>query len=400
MRALGVDVQTFSVRPSTLAEQLSSTARLEAARTVNLLGHPPRVYAQAVYKFVSRHPVAFAREALHAVQAGPASLRSRVWQLFYLTESLLLRAELLERGLRHVHVHFANNGADIARRVVSLGRAADGEEAGWRWSFTMHGPTEFDDRIAFDLQAKTASASAVACISEFCQEQLLGPVPQEERPRTAVVRMSVDLNRYPGRSQERLGRKTDGRLRVLFVGRLVPEKGPDILVEAASLLARRGVALDLVIVGDGRLSELLRTEVEDKGLGDTVRLLGAVGQDDLPDWYRWADVFCLPSFAEGVPVVLMEAMSSELPVVTTPVAGIPELVDTTTGRLVPPGDATAVAEAIEEFGKDPELRAETGRRGRVVVGLGFAPEPNARALAGLLNLRTGATAPLIVNELS
>nr|WP_240895218.1 glycosyltransferase family 4 protein [Kineococcus siccus] len=198
--------------------------------------------------------------------------------------------------------------------------------------------------------------------------------------------MAVDPDRFPADADLRAGRD-EGAVRVLFVGRLVPEKGPDVLLDAVQRVLARDRRVEVAVVGAGPLAGDLRRTVDERGLAGVVRLLGAVGQDDLPAWYRWADVFCLPSYAEGVPVVLMEAMATELPVVTTPVAGIPELVeDGVSGHLVAPGDAAAVADALVRLVDDPQTRAALGRRGRARVLAEFAPETNARRLARLLGL--------------
>src|SRR5207253_1592294 len=138
--------------------------------------------------------------------------------------------------------------------------------------------------------------------------------------KLAIVHMSVDLERYPLLVDQRQGRS--GPLRVLFVGRLTPEKAPHLLVEAVGGLPRGSV--EARIIGAGPAQQSLERSVSQLGLGDTVAVLGPRGQDELLEHYEWADVFCLPSFAEGVPVVLMEAMATGLPVVTTQIAGIPE----------------------------------------------------------------------------
>ena len=135
------------------------------------------------------------------------------------------------------------------------------------------------------------------------------------------------------------------------------------------------------VVGAGPLADRLQDLVRDRGLSEHVQLLGGRGQDELPDLYRWADVFCLPSSREGVPVVLMEAMATELPVVTTPVAGIPELVTSgLSGLFVPPGDADAVAAALSELAGDRDRRALLGRAGRQTVLREFTAGPNAGRL--------------------
>lgn len=147
----------------------------------------------------------------------------------------------------------------------------------------------------------------------------------------------------------------------------------------------------LSVVGAGPLAEQLAAQAQAAGVADVVALVGPLGQQDLPDRYRAADVFCLPSFAEGLPVVLMEAMASGLPVVTTAIAGIPELVqDHRTGLVVPPGRADLVADALVELAREPALRRRLGEAGRAAVLERHEPVANARLLLDLWD-RTAAT---------
>ncbi|MEZ0491255.1 glycosyltransferase family 4 protein [Kineococcus sp. TBRC 1896] len=388
LRAQGVQVHTFTVRPAPAETQLSPRSRAEAATTTTLLGSPARDWARAGLRTVRTGLPGLVRTAARAARSGPATARSRTWQAFYLAEALLLFDTLRERGIRHVHVHFANNGADVARLVVTLGLAVEGPDSGWRWTMTMHGPTEFEAVEAFDLPAKVRSAHAVACISDFCRGQLMRHSPPQEWDKLHLVRMAVDVERFADAGAERLRRAGEG-LRVLFVGRLVPEKGPSVLVAAIDLLRRRrpDVPLDVRIVGRGPLHDDLGRQIADRGLQDHVTLVGPVANEDLPALHAWSDVFCLPSFAEGVPVVLMEAMATGAPVVTTPVAGIPELVrDGVSGRLVPPGRADLLADALAALADAGAAgRARLGAAGREHVRSEFSPQLNAHRLLEVLS---------------
>jgi glycosyltransferase involved in cell wall biosynthesis len=245
----------------------------------------------------------------------------------------------------------------------------------------MHGPTEFSDVEGFGLASKVRSARFVACISDYCRSQLMALVEPEHWAKLHLVRMSVDPDRYPPMIEERRAR-APGPLRVLFVGRLVPEKGPGVLLDAAAAMSR---PIELRVVGDGPLRDVLAAQVERLGLRDRVVLTGPLGQNELPEQYAWADAFCLPSFAEGLPVVLMEAMSTGLPVVTTRIAGIPELVeDGVSGLTVFPGRPDLVAAALTALAEDPELRFRLGGTAQATVRAKHAPGPNAAVLTGLI----------------
>jgi colanic acid/amylovoran biosynthesis glycosyltransferase len=376
LRAQGVEVHTFSVRPAPAAQLLSQADRDEADRTTALLSSRA-VLLRSMLDLLAREPAVLLDGARRALHTGPRTARQRVWQLFYLVEAVLLVQHMRALGLRHVHVHFANNGADVARHAVALGNALDG--GGWTWSLAMHGPTELADVTGFDLAAKVRSASFVACISDFCRSQLMALVEPAHWDTLHLVRMSVDAERFE--AAERPPRAVRP-LRVLFVGRLVPEKGPSVLLRAAARVASG--AVEVRFVGDGPLRAGLEAEVSERGLSDRVRLLGPIGQDDLPAQYAWADVFCLPSFAEGLPVVLMEALAAGCAVVTTPIAGIPELVEPgRTGVLVAPGRDDLLAAALERLAA-PEERAEYQARGRARVRELHSPAVNATLLRDLL----------------
>ncbi len=378
LREGGAVVRTFSVRSTPDSELLSQRDRDEAATTDVLLQSPARLLlAQA--PLLARDAKAWGRGLLRALRTGAPTLRSRVWQGFYALEAGVLVQQMQASGLRHVHVHLANNGADVARLAVPLGSEVYGGD--WSWSMAMHGPTEFSDVTGYDLAAKVRAASFVACISDYCRSQLMALVDPSHWGKLALVRMSVDADRFAVAHRDT---SPDRPLRVLFVGRLVPEKGPHVLVEAASLLPEGSV--EVRVVGDGPLREALQQDVDARGLGTAVTLVGPLGQEDLPAQYAWADVFALPSFAEGLPVVIMEAMAAGCVVVTTQIAGIPELVETgVTGVLVAPGRADALAEALVDVGADTELRRRLALAGAERVRATYAPEPNAAALAALLS---------------
>lgn len=366
LRAHGVEVETFTVRRSDPDQLTTQLMRDEAARTPALRTAGPLDYAQAALALLRQGASSAVTGGWKAWHSGRSDPRSKLWQGFYLAEAILLHRWMLERDLRHVHAHFANVAADVARLVVALGRAQDGADSPWRWSFTMHGPTEFEDVPGFDLAAKVADADGVSCISDFCRSQLMRLLDPQSWDKLSVVRMSVDSDRYaPPRMRSH---PEESALRLLNVGRLVPEKGAPILLDAVTDLTRRGLDVQLRIAGAGPLESTLRRTVTERGLTDHVRLLGPVSQDALPELYGWADAFVLPSFQEGLPVVLMEALATELPVVTTTIAGIGELVrDGATGRLVPPGRADLLAAAIAELAADPTARRTWGRAGRDVV---------------------------------
>jgi glycosyltransferase involved in cell wall biosynthesis len=242
----------------------------------------------------------------------------------------------------------------------------------------MHGPTEFDEVERFRLREKVAGASFVACISDYARAQLMRVSDPSDWDRLEIVHCGVDTARWmPDESAP------DGTgLRLLTVARLAPDKGVRILLEAVARVAADGLDVSLEIVGDGPDREALEAHAAALGLGDRVRFAGAVGRDTIQERYRAADAFCLSSFAEGVPVVLMEAMALERPVVAPRVMGIPELVeDGVSGLLVPPGNVDALAAVIQRLVEaGPAGRAEFGAAGRKRVSERYELAESARQL--------------------
>lgn len=367
LRELGARVDTFSVRPCPPSELKSAAMRKDAANTVVLIDDVVRSYPQAHAELLRRNPGTWTKALGRALRTGEATPKARLWQGFYFAEAVKMHALMRERGLRHLHVHFANVSADVARLVVQIGRTIDGPESQWRWSLTMHGPTEFEGVDKVDLPAKIRDADAVSCITDFTRSQLMRYVDPSHWGKLDIVPMTIEAGSYPPPEDQRTGRQGQP-LRVLFVGRLVPEKGGPLLLDALSMLRERNVPVVARFVGDGPIRALLETTAAELGLTDSVEFVGAVGQDHMLDHYHWADVFTLPSYMEGLPVVIMEALATELPVITSRINGIPELVeDGLMGRVLTPGRADLLADAIAEEATDPQRRLTQGRAGRAAV---------------------------------
>lgn len=393
LREHDVEVHTFSVRRASAAQVLSAADEESLRTTQALLPSTATDVARAHLGALARSPRAYVRTFGAARRYAAPGPRGLLYQLFYFGEAILLWRACRARGVRHVHAHFANNGADIARLARDYGRAAD--SVPWSWSFTMHGPTEFSDVSRFALRAKASSADFVACISDFARSQLMALVPQEQWDHLSVVHCGVDPERFaPAVAKQE---RPAAGLRVLCVGRLVPEKGQSVLLAAVERLRAQGTDVEVRLVGDGPDRAVLEARTARRGLSAAVTFLGAVGQDDIAESFAWADVLCLPSFAEGVPVVLMEAMACGLPVVATRIAGVPELVDhERSGIVVAPGRPELVADALASLAADPALREEMGRHGRARVVDDYSSRTAVEPLIRLFrDLAPGARVPLV-----
>jgi len=356
LRALerrGHEVLRVSIRPP---EGLVDPADLEeAGRTFVCLAQSPVAFLAALLGALARAPRRFARAARRAFALGRASERGMLRHAAYLAEAALLARLFREREIEHVHVHFGTNAAKVAMLVRDLG--------GPRFSVAYHGPDEFDSVAGHALAEVVATAAFCTAVSRYTAAQLQRWADPRHWQRIHVVRCAVD-EAWLGAA-----RPVPEAGPFLCVARLGAQKGLAVLVDALNRLAARGVDAELVLVGDGELRGLLEERIARLGLGARVRLAGWVGEAEVRECLARARCFVLPSFAEGLPVSIMEAFALERPVIATFVAGIPELVvPGENGWLVPAGDALALAEAMAEAAAAPieRLRA-MGRAGAARV---------------------------------
>jgi glycosyltransferase involved in cell wall biosynthesis len=370
LRRQGMEVDVLSVRRPSADHLLAEADREEYRRTSFIL--PPRVaeLAGAHLRALLTRPRRYAATLATALRLAPPGARGTLWQLFYFAEAGLVWNRCRKRGIRHLHAHFAYVASDVALLASRLG--------GWSWSFSMHGPPEFYAVETTRLAEKARDASAVVCISDFCRSQLMALVEPAAWDKLRVVHCGIGVTDFAGELASRNGRPG---LEVLMVGRVVPVKGHPVLIESLAELRRRGVDVRATIVGEGPERAALEAMAKRLGVADRLTFTGAVGQDDIRSYYARADVFCLPSFAEGLPVVAMEAMAMGLPVVSTRIMGIPEVVEHgETGILVPPARHDLLADALERLATDPELCAAMGAAGRRKVEAEFDSDDSAAQL--------------------
>lgn len=257
--------------------------------------------------------------------------------LAYLAEASLLVGWLEESGIGHLHAHFGTNPAEVAMLARELG--------GPPYSFTVHGPEEFDKPEALGLGEKGRRAAFVVAISSFGRSQLYRWLPLTDWDKVQVVHCGLEEAFHAGADAA----PAPVAPRLVCVGRLCEQKGQLLLVQALARVRDRGVAVELVLAGDGEMRADVEALIDRLGLRPQVRITGWIGSDQVRAEILASRALVLPSFAEGLPVVLMEAMALRRPVITTFVAGIPELVrDGENGWLVPAGDVDRLAAAIEE----------------------------------------------------
>jgi colanic acid/amylovoran biosynthesis glycosyltransferase len=365
VRAAGVDLHTLSIHRARSRDQLSEADRRAAATTYGVLPTSVGRLAGAHLDALVRSPRRYLSTLALALRTGAPGARERLWHLFYFAEAMILLRHCRRARIAHLHAQFADSATDVAMLVTHYrrGRRVDGADCSW--SLAVHGSVEFYNVAQYALAAKLEHARFAVAISDFGRSQLMRLTGSERWPHIHVVPCGVDPDVYIPPA-ERAG--SDRAAEVLFVGRLLHGKGLPLLFEAVAELRRRGLDVRATIVGDGPAREECEAVAHRLGLSELVHFVGAVGQDDIRRHYERADVFCLPSFAEGIPVVAMEAMAMELPVVTTRIMGIPELVDDgKDGLLVAPGRADALTDALEPLVRSPEERGRMGRAAREKV---------------------------------
>ena len=356
LRAHGFEVDTFTVRAAAKEDLLSDGDREEAGRTTAILpAGPLRLIGSHLAMLLTRPGGYFAALGA-ALRSRNPGLRAAVWHLFYFLEAAILARQLRRRGVGHLHVHFANVASEVAMLAARM--------TGITWSLTLHGLSDFGNPVVSRLREKIASAAFVVSVSDWGRAQAQLCSDAAHWSKLHVVRCGIDVSRFVPAGDAGV-RSGPGRLRLLTVGRLAPEKGHTVLLDALKSVTRQGLDLECTVVGAGPLRDELVRRTEELGLSDRVAFAGAVGQDDILPYYRDADVFVLPSLAEGLPVVLMEAMAVGLPVIASNLTGIPELITHGQhGLLVSVGRADQLAEAIATLARDPaqtEVMATAGR---------------------------------------
>ncbi len=351
LRARGFDVGVISIRACDRPlDLLTSDEREEQARTRYLKTAGFGAVATAHLATLVSRPWRYIRGLLYAVQLGGLDLRKILYNCLYFAEAVVAGRWMLRQGRRHAHAHFTSTVALLLARVFPV-----------TISMTIHGPDEFTDPVGFYLRQKVKASRFVCAISQYGRSQLMRWTTPDQWEKLSVCYLGVD----PAVFTSRPAAKQAGPFRLLFVGRLAPVKAQHILIGAVDRLIRQGRQVRLRLVGDGPDRETLHVQIERRGLSAVVTLEGRMNQDQVLDLYRQTDCFALASFAEGIPVVLMEAMAMEIPCVATGITGIPELIrDEREGLLVPPSDEAALAQAIARLMDDPGLCRRLGEAAR------------------------------------
>ena len=372
----GVKVERVSIRRSgdELVDE-ADRAELERTRVILDVGMPGLISALALCALT--RPLRFALALRLAAKLGRRSERGRLRNYAYLAEACVLLRWLASTKTRHVHAHFGTNPASVAMLCHALG--------GPQYSFTVHGPEEFDKPLMLGLRDKIERAAFVIAISSFGRGQLYRFCDHRHWPKIHVVRCGLD-ERFLRSALVPVPRER----RIVCVGRLNEQKGHLLLVEAAARLAAEHVDFELRLVGDGELRPEIEALIEQHGLAGRVHITGWASSEQVRSEIENARLVVLASFAEGLPVVIMEALAVGRTVLTTSVAGIPELVSPDCGWLVATGSVDELTAGLRRAlaATDADLE-RMGRRGQVRVRRLHDAQTEAGKLQRLFRSHTG-----------
>ncbi|MFN3643023.1 MAG: glycosyltransferase family 4 protein [Gemmobacter sp.] len=371
LERLGHDVHRLALR-SARASLVDPADREEDAATEHLLEAGAAALAADLARLALAAPGRLLA-ALRLALACGGRAGSRLRHLVYLAEAARVVRRCRALGVRHLHAHFGTNSAAVAMLAAALG--------GPRYSVTVHGPEEFDAPLALSLPDKLSRAAFAVAISAHGRSQLCRWVPMAVWPRLHIVPCGVEAAAFPAALP-----LPEGPLRLVAIGRFAEQKGFAILIEAMAIARRAAPAVTLTLVGDGALRPEIERAIAAAGIGDAVRLAGWLDEAGVRAALAAAHALVIPSFAEGLPVVAMEAMAAGRPVIATWIAGIPELVqDGIAGWLVPPADPQALADAIVAAAAQPLDRlAAMGAAGRERALDRHDVDRAAARLAGLI----------------
>jgi colanic acid/amylovoran biosynthesis glycosyltransferase len=379
VEAAGISVARIALNAPADNDLLTDVDRVEHERTTYIKRTSKGAAVGCLARTAARRPLSFAKLTFSAVRSAGADVKLAVWRVLQLAEGAIVWDQCRRDGINHLHAQFGGAPAAVAMYAAEIGRQVYRRDA--TWSYTIHGFHDFVNEREIRLDLKTESASFVVGISDFTTSQVMRICRPELWSKVHVVRCGIDLDTFDLRTP----RPVSAAPVALIVGRLSAEKGHSIALDALRQLRESGIELQLRIVGSGPDDELVRSEAKRLGVSDLVTFLGMQPSSVVRAELLEADVFCLPSFAEGVPVSIMESLALGVPVATTAVGGITELVtDGVAGACVAPGRSDLLADALAKLLTDTDLRDRVIAEGRRRVEVLHNGPANNRQMADLL----------------
>lgn len=370
LRKRGFEVNTYSVRKSGDDHNVDDEVISEKRNTSFILPFNFLELLFSLFLFTFTKPKNLLRSLRATFKTARPGIKGKFLQFAYFLEAIVLAKRLKKDQVEHLHNHLGDNSGTvtlIAATIISI-----------PYSISIHGPHIFFDGLNWALNEKTKHSKFVSCIGHFCRSQMMLYTESEFWNKFEIIRCGVDLKKYQFRSNSSSPRN------LLFVGRLSNEKGLNVLLDSLAILKTEDLDFRLTILGDGPSREKLEQQTKELELSDNVVFKGFVDQPTIREDLSNSDLFILPSFAEGIPVSLMEAMAIGVPVITTYVGGISELViDNETGLLCYASDPSGLADSIRKYFNDRELLKSVSKRGREHIELEFDVDNQIDKLAEL-----------------
>lgn len=356
LEACGLLVARFSIRECESELLVDPEDKQEFQKTQVLLGVGILGLLFNLLSVAIARPILWLKGLWLALRVGWASDRGVLYHIIYLAEACVLLRWFRNSEVTHLHAHFGTNPTTVAMLCHALG--------GPPYSFTVHGPYEFDKPETLALTEKINRAAFVVTVSSFTRSQLYRWCNHQQWKKIHVIRCGVDNDFFNSYTTA-----ISSEPNLVCVGRLCEEKGQMLLLQAVRQLADIGLQCNLTLVGDGPLKPEIETLIKDYGLQQQVKITGWASGADVQKYIMNSRALILPSFAEGLPVVIMEALALERPVISTYIAGIPELVKPgVNGWLVPSGSVEALTEAMREVLQLPTEKLEQmGKAGAASV---------------------------------
>ncbi|WP_086934322.1 glycosyltransferase [Agarilytica rhodophyticola] len=372
LRKRGFDVVTYSVRKTGSDHDVDEEVITEKRNTKYIL--PFNILALLIlnFKTLIADPKNYLRTFILAYKTVRPGIKGHFLQLVYFLEAVSLSKLLIEDRVEHLHNHLGDNSGTVTLLAAKL--------ADIPYSISIHGPHIFFDGLHWALDKKTEHAKFISCIGHFCTSQMMLYSDKEYWSKFKIIRCGVDLNRFDYQEPKGIAKK------MVYVGRLSAEKGVPILFDSIAKLKEQNYDVQLTLLGDGEDRDFLEKLAHDMNINDHVIFGGFVDQKTIATTLRESDIFVLPSFAEGIPVALMEAMAIGIPVIATYVGGVTELViDQNTGQVVSASDSEGLAQAIARYIDQPEWCKTISKNAREKVATEFNIEDQVDKLAQLFS---------------
>jgi colanic acid/amylovoran biosynthesis glycosyltransferase len=372
LRERGFEVLTFSVRKAGAEHDVDDEIIKEKKNTRYLLPSSPIQLLTSQLRAISSRPKTYISTLCLAYKTSRPGIRGHLLQLIYFVEAILLADLVKEHQVEHLHNHLGDNSGTVTLLAAKF--------AGITYSISIHGPHIFFDPLHWALAVKTANSAFISCIGHFCKSQMMLYTNKQDWDKFKIVRCGIDLAQFTYREP------AEKITKLVYVGRLSAEKGVPVLFDSLEVLKSKGYEFTLTLLGDGEARQELVTSAMDHGISQQVKFAGFVDQKTIADTLQSSDIFVLPSFAEGIPVSLMEAMAMGVPVIATYVGGITELViDKVTGQMVYPSDPEGLANAIAYYIDNPDECKKISNNARDKVIAEFNIDDQVDKLAMHLN---------------